>query len=152
MADTWRETIKQMQIFYTNIKTKGEQGVTRNERQEMKNAIIDYGALQASPVHDQALDSEVPSVSRYPKLVYYLLTYKPAFREASIPSESVSPPRTTAADNSDLLPNRTQDDFSFADIDMFDSEFNLNDSDLEAAIADATQGFWVNFPGEMEIY
>jgi hypothetical protein len=52
MADTWRETIKQMQIFYSNIKTKGEQGVTRNERREMKNAIIDYGALQPEPVQD----------------------------------------------------------------------------------------------------
>jgi hypothetical protein len=58
MADTWRETIKQMQIFYSNIKTKGEQGVTRNERREMKNALVDYGALQPSPVHDHPLSIE----------------------------------------------------------------------------------------------
>jgi hypothetical protein len=50
MADNWRETIKTMQIFYSNIKTQGDQAVSPRERREMRNAIIDYGALQPSPV------------------------------------------------------------------------------------------------------
>lgn len=49
-------------------------------------------------------------------------------------------------------PRMIQEDFLSTDFDMFDTDFNLNDADLEAAIADATQGFWANFPGEMEIY
>jgi len=41
-----------MQIFYANIKTKGEDGVTHIERTEMQQAIVDYGALQQSPVQE----------------------------------------------------------------------------------------------------
>jgi hypothetical protein len=43
------------------------------------------------------------------------------------------------------------DDYA-REFDMFDMDYNLDDADLEAAIADATQGFWQNFPGEMELY
>lgn len=39
-----------MQLFYSNIKAEGDQAVTPSERREMRNAIIDYGALQPDPV------------------------------------------------------------------------------------------------------
>jgi hypothetical protein len=131
LTDTWRETIKQMQIFYSNIKTKGGQGVTRNERQEMKNALIDYGALQPDTDSAPVEEEEPPTALQN--------------RESSPPPDVVelAPP----------VPLRTtQEDFLSMDFDMFDTEFNIDDADLEAAIADATQGFWANFPGEMEIY
>ncbi|KAF4495975.1 general repressor of transcription [Fusarium agapanthi] len=57
MADTWREKIKAMQIFYSNIKTDGDLAVTPSERREMRNAIIDYGALQPDPVRQPDAES-----------------------------------------------------------------------------------------------
>ena len=39
-----------MQIFYTNINTKGENSVTQSERKEMQNSLVDYGALHHTPV------------------------------------------------------------------------------------------------------
>ncbi|KAI1019223.1 hypothetical protein LB503_009232 [Fusarium chuoi] len=57
MADTWREKIKAMQIFYSNIKTDGDLAVTPSERREMRNAIIDYGALQPDPVRQPDTES-----------------------------------------------------------------------------------------------
>jgi hypothetical protein len=43
-----------MQIFYTNLKTKGIDGVTAHQRDAMKDAIIDYGALHHTPVRENA--------------------------------------------------------------------------------------------------
>ncbi|KAH7237709.1 uncharacterized protein BKA55DRAFT_578171 [Fusarium redolens] len=57
MADTWREKIKAMQIFYSNIKADGDLAVTPSERREMRNAIIDYGALQPDPVRQPDTES-----------------------------------------------------------------------------------------------
>jgi len=48
-----------MQIFYSNIKTKGEQGVTQVERHEMREAVVDYGALQSSPATSSEPSSQV---------------------------------------------------------------------------------------------
>lgn len=55
-----------MQIFYSNIRVEGDQAVTPSERREMRNAIIDYGALQPDPVQqpDEANDEQV-SLSAY---------------------------------------------------------------------------------------
>jgi hypothetical protein len=174
MADTWRETIKQMQIFYSNIKTKGEQGVSRNERREMKNALVDYGALQPSPVHEQPLsveqDLQEEAVCSTPKLPSQRLSdTQQAFSSVS-PASHVSPgshvsqtlsqSQSDSADEpgdpaivqtSSSVPGKVLDEF-VPDFDMFDMDYQLDDADLEAAIADATQGFWANFPGEMELY
>lgn len=50
-----------MQLFYSNIKAEGDQAVTPSERREMRNAIIDYGALQPDPVRQpDAESSEEP--------------------------------------------------------------------------------------------
>ena len=51
-----------MQIFYSNIKAQGDQSVTPNERREMRNAIIDYGALQPSPVVASEVEEEAQNV------------------------------------------------------------------------------------------
>ncbi|KAH7317081.1 fungal-specific transcription factor domain-containing protein [Stachybotrys elegans] len=50
MADTWRDTIQRMQVFYTTVKSRGDAAVTPTERRAIRHAIIDYGALQPSPV------------------------------------------------------------------------------------------------------
>lgn len=50
-----------MHIFYSNSKSKGTESVSPSARREMRNAIIDYGALQPSPVHpaDSASEEDV---------------------------------------------------------------------------------------------
>jgi hypothetical protein len=52
-----------MQVFYTNIKTKGKHGVSGVEKREMRNAILDYGALQHSPVQQPSFAEDRPAVS-----------------------------------------------------------------------------------------
>lgn len=42
-------------------------------------------------------------------------------------------------------------DFLSPGFDLFEMDFNINDGDLESAIADAAQGFWNDFPGEVEV-
>ena len=54
-----------MQIFYSNIKTDGDLAVTPSERREMRNAIIDYGALQPDPVRQPDTESTDEQVSRH---------------------------------------------------------------------------------------
>lgn len=55
-----------MQIFYSNIKAEGDQAVTPSERREMRNAIIDYGALQPDPVQPADPESNDESVRPSP--------------------------------------------------------------------------------------
>ena len=52
-----------MQIFYSNIKADGDQSVTPSERRELRNAIIDYGALQPDPVQAADVESSEDNVS-----------------------------------------------------------------------------------------
>lgn len=52
-----------MQIFYSNIKAEGDQAVTPGERREMRNAIIDYGALQPDPVQAPDVETNDDTVS-----------------------------------------------------------------------------------------
>jgi hypothetical protein len=49
MAETWFETIKRMQAYYRSV--LGQDGpASPEERQALRRAMIDYGALQPSPV------------------------------------------------------------------------------------------------------
>lgn len=49
MSETWFETIKRMQAYYRSV--LGQDGpVSPDERQALRRAMIDYGALQPSPV------------------------------------------------------------------------------------------------------
>jgi hypothetical protein len=57
-----------MQIFYSNIKVQGSQAISPRERREMRDAMIDYGALQPSlvPRSDSAdIDGDVSFVIRW---------------------------------------------------------------------------------------
>ncbi|KAF4449903.1 general repressor of transcription, partial [Fusarium albosuccineum] len=142
MADTWREKIKAMQIFYTNIKAEGDQAVTPSERREMRNAIIDYGALQTDPVRQPDTDSNDEQVQ------------EPA--PAHSPPPSVT--RSQSVSDNENDPSSASVDFgpdqlnfiAPADIDLFDTNFEFG-SNMHATFADTTQGFWESFPGSMDI-
>lgn len=133
MADTWRETIKAMHIFYSNSKSKGNQAMSPSARREMRNAIIDYGALQPSPVHPADSGSE---------------------EDVAITSEQEE--TTTTTTTHDINTNETElvsHEFGVvppADYDLFDTHFDI-DSTMQASFADATQGFWEGYPGNVEV-
>lgn len=68
-----------MHIFYSNVKSKGNQAMSPSARREMRNAIIDYGALQPSPVQPADSGSEedaVVSLSIH-TLSLAAMTYRP---------------------------------------------------------------------------
>lgn len=50
MAETWFETIKRMQAYYRSVLGQ-DAPASPEERQALRRAMIDYGALQPSPVH-----------------------------------------------------------------------------------------------------
>ncbi|RFU81706.1 hypothetical protein TARUN_491 [Trichoderma arundinaceum] len=129
MADTWRETIKAMHIFYSNVKSKGNQAVSPSARREMRNAIIDYGALQPSPVQpaDSGSEEDIAIVSEQEEMT----TNETNTNETELVSHEfgVVPP---------------------ADYDLFDTHFDI-DSAMQASFADATQGFWEGYPGNVEV-
>jgi hypothetical protein len=167
-----------MQIYYSNIKTKGEQSITQNERREMRNAIVDYGALQPSPVHSSSsneggilgklkLQYAIPASSAGGSIQNAATVQTPAtlpsLQNSPMPNQSSPLPTRRSPSPTAESPNRTQNigqqhqfqtlelDFLSPGFDMFEMDFNINDGDLESAIADAAQGFWTDFPGEVEV-
>jgi hypothetical protein len=42
--------------------------------------------------------------------------------------------------------------FPDIDLSLFDTSFPISASDPETAIYNSTQDFWINFPGETEMY
>ncbi|RTE76898.1 hypothetical protein BHE90_008642 [Fusarium euwallaceae] len=143
MADTWREKIKAMQIFYTNIKAEGDQSVTPSERREMRNAIIDYGALQPDPVRQPDAESNDEQVGGSSSEAFTQLPTRPKSATDGENDGGAAPPAV------DFAP----DQLNFiapADIDLFDTNFEFG-SNMHATFADTTQGFWESFPGSMDI-
>lgn len=53
MAETWFETIKRMQAYYRSVLGQ-DKPASPEERQALRRAMIDYGALQPSPVQKPA--------------------------------------------------------------------------------------------------
>ena len=59
MSHTWFETIKRMQAYYRSVLGQDGSAVSPDERQALRRAMIDYGALQPSPVQ-RPLDAKPP--------------------------------------------------------------------------------------------
>ncbi|KAF2666212.1 hypothetical protein BT63DRAFT_434093 [Microthyrium microscopicum] len=149
MADTWRETIKRMQIFYTTIKNQGEQSVSLMEKKEMQDAVVDYGALSKNPV------VETPATEDH-------LTVKSSDTgDSPHPYQgSVTPSDTSGQGNETLIQPSDDNAFLFQDIDpdlmLTDLNFDINlpitDDEVVAMLSTSTQNFWGDFPGETEMY
>ncbi|KAF2713458.1 hypothetical protein K504DRAFT_368934 [Pleomassaria siparia CBS 279.74] len=155
MADTWFETIKRMQAYYRSA--LGQEGpVSPDERQALRRAMIDYGALQPSPVQrplDASNDNGKPDTT---------IVRDSVAREVSIASPShnlMSPPTATPngyASNFSWNPNSTQHSTQHTttpppieiDVTSFDLDFDFGSVDMEA-LGFATQDFWGSFPGEV---
>ncbi|KAF2848611.1 hypothetical protein T440DRAFT_400940 [Plenodomus tracheiphilus IPT5] len=156
MAATWFETIKRMQAYYRSVLGQGAPA-SPEERQALRRAMIDYGALQPSPVqkpndptkeHDHGVVASSlrptqppdPQQPNNPKYAYQSLT---------------SPPTTTASPNANsttypwaspngIPPLEADDSFNM-------DSFDLSNAELEDMITNATQDFWASFPGEVGV-
>ncbi|KAI9675863.1 MAG: hypothetical protein M1822_008872 [Bathelium mastoideum] len=126
-----------MDVFYSNIKTKGDESVSRVERREMRNAVVDYGALQPSPVPEHSSDPDNTAESG---------TYS-----VSSIATLEEPPMTPSTRTVESLSTETHGNLPPTELDFLDTSF-MNDTDFEAAISNATQEFWANFPGEVELH
>jgi hypothetical protein len=170
-----------MQVFYANIKSRGESGVSALERTQMRDAIVDYGALHNTPVSDRAS----PIIPRN-KVVERPATQDYTYRDLETPTRPVDSTayiqeQATSTLQYDPLRDKIQDashsatqyqaqlhveplqdqeqDFMQTINDFFDSNSPLFDqislpmsSDIEAQMYNATQDFWANFPGETSMY
>ncbi|ORX94888.1 fungal-specific transcription factor domain-domain-containing protein [Clohesyomyces aquaticus] len=130
MAATWFETIKRMQAYYRTLQPEGGP-VSPDERQALRRAMIDYGALQPSPVHkpvDSKPDPTINPPTVQPTMVSPANSHQNGYGNSFFPSASP------------------------LEIDeTFDLNFDISDADMEAMMMNATQDFWASFPGEVGV-
>lgn len=146
MAETWFETIKRMQAYYQSV-LGHEAPVSPDERQALRRAMIDYGALQPSPVH-KPVDAKTSNEQ-------HVRTSFSQEHNHSVPHPAlISPPTSTTTPNgytststSFWVSNQTVPPLE-AD-DNFDLDFDFSNGDMEAMMINATQDFWASFPGEV---
>ncbi|KAF2648008.1 hypothetical protein K491DRAFT_699246 [Lophiostoma macrostomum CBS 122681] len=137
MAETWFETIKRMQAFYRKI--LGHEGpASPEERQALRRAMIDYGALQTSPVH-KPIDSNSNPPDRS--------IVGDGLAPEGPPATSISPSPATTPNvwtPQPIVPPLEADE-------TFDLNFDFSSADMEAMMMNATQEFWAAFPGEVGV-
>jgi hypothetical protein len=142
-----------MQIFYTNIKTRGENGVSSSERNEMRNAIVDYGALHHTPTHDNTSTPNTPRATPTLPKVSNLISPTP-----TVQHQTHSRQQTEAPSQGSQAPSHREDTpssktyYDFTDIDIFSTDYTISNAEMEAVILSSTQDFWALLPGEVEMY
>ncbi|KAF1940342.1 hypothetical protein EJ02DRAFT_445510 [Clathrospora elynae] len=155
MAETWFDTIRRMQAYYRSVLDQ-DAPVEPEERQALKHAMIDYGALQPSPVQKPAdlsranetngvADSQLP-IECKPSTTLTNLTN----HSLASPSAITSTPSTHASNFSwnkstntppPIPPLEADESFNF-------QSFDLTNEGLEAMMM-STEDFWASFPGEV---
>ncbi|OCL05607.1 hypothetical protein AOQ84DRAFT_94902 [Glonium stellatum] len=132
MAQHWFETIKRMQAFYRTV--HDENGpVSPDERRALRSALVDYGALQPSPVQKQ--DEQTPVVE--------------TTQDATVSNLApISPPTTTSFGSAGSLVSPEQT-FPISSDNSFDLDFDFANAEFDNMMINATQGFWASFPGEV---
>ncbi|KAF2117379.1 fungal-specific transcription factor domain-containing protein [Lophiotrema nucula] len=140
MAATWFETIKRMQAYYRNLSGQDGQPVSPEERHALRHAMIDYGALQPSPVQKpvDAKESKGPDSTIQPPTV--------------APGPLISPPTSTPNGYTSNYWNPQQQIPPLEADETFNLDnFDFSDADMEAMMMNATQDFWASFPGEVGV-
>ncbi|EKG12261.1 Transcription factor fungi [Macrophomina phaseolina MS6] len=129
MAQQWFETIKRMQACYRRVRVEGGNSIPDAEQRTIRSAMIDYGALQPSPVQEEEDGgaTAVP-VSNTP--------------DSSIPTTTSQIPALNP-----VVQFITDD--AFLTDDWANVDINISDADLDAMFVNATQEFWASFPGEV---
>ncbi|CAN9181504.1 unnamed protein product [Alternaria alternata] len=153
MAETWYDTIRRMQAYYRSV--LGQDGpASPEERQALRHAMIDYGALQPSPVQKPAgSPRDVIMSSRSPSQQHN--ERKPMIVNLT------NPPVTSPLPVTAPTPNSYTSNFSWntppavppleADETFNLDSFDLTNEELEAMMINATQDFWASFPGEVGV-
>ncbi|KAF2743605.1 hypothetical protein M011DRAFT_213963 [Sporormia fimetaria CBS 119925] len=141
MATTWFETIKRMQVYYRSVAGR-EAPVSPEERQALGHAMVDYGALQPSPVQRHG-DARSPAMN--------LRTGPASDITGAAPSpQLMSPPVSTptchapSTWSTQTLAPPTESGLTF------DWDYELTNADMETMISTA-QDFWGSFPGEVGV-
>jgi hypothetical protein len=83
-------------------------------------------------------------------LILLLIMSQDYQQTPSSTSNDVSPP-ISSIEIAQSMP-QPYEDFMPADIDIFDTNYLVEDAEIQAVISGATQDFWVNFPGEVGMY
>ncbi|CAA9965981.1 Fungal-trans multi-domain protein [Pyrenophora teres f. maculata] len=155
MAETWFDTIRRMQAYYRSI--LGPDGpASPEERQALRHAMIDYGALQPSPVQkptDSHRANDNIMAARSP-------SQHPNDRKPMI-ANITNPQITSPMPVSTPTPNGYTNGFPWntppavppleADETFNLDSFDLTNEELEAMMVNATQDFWASFPGEVGV-
>jgi hypothetical protein len=160
-----------MQAYYRSV--LGQDGpASPEERRALRHAMIDYGALQPSPVQKPADSRDMVVSSRSPSQQHNdvrlelpsdraLLT---CHQRKPMIANLTNPPVTSPLPATAPTPNSYTSNFSWntppavppleADetfnLDSFD-QFSLTNEELEAMMINATQEFWASFPGEVGV-
>lgn len=139
-----------MQAFYRNLKSKGDDGVTPDERENLKNALVDYGHLQSPPAEPTASSNPSPVAIQVENAEAKIQSSQSPL-PPSVPQTPLTVDGTTlpsppgpALDNQNYI-NEVVWDIT----NPFEFNYDWNSADFDAIMADATQGFWADFPGEV---
>jgi hypothetical protein len=168
------ETIKRMQAYYRSALGQGAPA-SPEERQALRRAMIDYGALQPSPVQKPAdssksVDTTVvasrisPTSSHHevflPLMSLSTLTNTIKHKPLTIPSHNnhnLTGPPITAPTQNDFQPTFAWTSPTIdvppleADETFSLNSFDLSNAELEEMMIHATQDFWASFPGEVGV-
>ncbi|PVH91630.1 hypothetical protein DM02DRAFT_620416 [Periconia macrospinosa] len=147
MSETWFQTIKRMQKYYRSVLGQGD-SVSPDERQALRRAMVDYGALQPSPVQKpMEMKPEIPETNVLRPIISH---ETPTGARAST---LASPPASAPTPNDHNTPinwNAMQSIPALED-DTPNMTFEFSNADMEELMMNATQDFWVSFPGEVGV-
>jgi len=162
MAETWFETIKRMQAYYRSVLGQ-EPPVSPDERQALRHAMVDYGALQPSPVQ-KPVDVKPPvgtDINRNPpqevspphsgtQHPLILLQQSHTTQTANM-TALISPPNSTPSGYTSNFNWNAHQSIPPLEEDELFMNFELSNEELEEIMMNATQEFWASFPGEVGV-
>jgi hypothetical protein len=166
MAATWFETIKRMQAYYRTVHGEGTP-VSPEERQALRTAMVDYGALQPSPVGRTPDTASIhPPLPREGKAAVF--PHHPEKHHQQAPVAAIVSPAPTATPSTGTYGSsfvspaqqgqggwgrdgRESGSNGYDGEEPFDLDFDFSSNDVEAMMMSATQEFWASFPGEVGV-
>ncbi|CAI6331643.1 unnamed protein product [Periconia digitata] len=147
MSETWFETIKRMQKYYRSVLGQGD-SVSPDERQVLRRAMVDYGALQPSPVQKPTeMKSDIPEAHILrPPVSNEVAAIARGATLASPPVSAPTPNDYNTPINWNFIQNIPP-----LEEDTSNMTFNFSNADMEELMISATQDFWASFPGEVGV-
>ncbi|KAF1912201.1 fungal-specific transcription factor domain-containing protein [Ampelomyces quisqualis] len=149
MAATWFETIKRMQAYYRSALGQ-DAPASPEERQALRRAMIDYGALQPTPVQKPTDSSNAMDTSVVASSISPTSSLRETNPMALQPDHNLITPPTPAP-----IPALAWNTPNAIPPLEADETFNMDTLDfsagMEETMMNATQDFWGSFPGEVGV-